>query len=116
MSAQPALERLRTALRDAMRNRDRAATTALRSVLAAVDNAGAVPLGETDRAGAIEQAARGAFATEAPRRELTATDIERIIDAEINERRDAAAGMRAHGQDARAALLDAEADAIAAAR
>jgi uncharacterized protein YqeY len=36
-------DRLHRALRDAMRARDRVAASALRSALAALDNAGAVP-------------------------------------------------------------------------
>ena len=38
-------DRLRRTLRDAMRARDTGATSALRSALAAIDNAGAVPPG-----------------------------------------------------------------------
>jgi hypothetical protein len=38
-------DRLHQALRDAMRARDRVAASALRSALAALDNAGAVPPG-----------------------------------------------------------------------
>ncbi|MFD0328421.1 hypothetical protein ACFQZC_09725 [Streptacidiphilus monticola] len=49
--------RLRDALTDAMRARDKAAVGVLRATLAAIDNAEAVPLdGRAPRAGAIEQA------------------------------------------------------------
>ena len=49
-------DRLHRALRDAMRARDSVAASALRSALAALDNAGAVPAGQGPAAAGYEGA------------------------------------------------------------
>ncbi len=70
-----------------MKARDRVALAALRSTLAAIDNAEAV-----DRAGpvrerlAIEQTPVGVGAVEVPRRVLTEAEVEGIVRAEMAER------------------------------
>ncbi|WP_265444770.1 GatB/YqeY domain-containing protein [Flexivirga meconopsidis] len=103
--------RLRTDLRQAMRDRDSDRACTLRGALAALDNAEAVP---TDaRAGAIEQASVGAGSTEAVRRELGTDDIRAIFQAEISERRSAATDYESAAPD-HAAALRAEAETLSA--
>jgi 2'-5' RNA ligase len=82
-------DRLRTGLRHAMRARYRDAVAAIRSALAAVDNAEAVPLDPNDhrhRAGAIEGAAVGLGAAEVDRQSLTEADVVAIVTREVQER------------------------------
>ncbi|MFB7875388.1 GatB/YqeY domain-containing protein [Nocardia sp. NPDC056064] len=105
-------ERLRAGLKPAMKARDRGAVSALRSVLAAIDNAEAVDAGAV-KAGALEDSAVGLGAAEAPRRELTDDDIERIVRREIGERRDAAVEYDRLGAADRRDQLTAEADTLA---
>ncbi|WP_278255357.1 GatB/YqeY domain-containing protein [Nocardioides convexus] len=64
-------ERLRADLTAAMRRRDRAAVSTLRSVLATIANAEAVPVADTPAAteGPVAGAVVGLGAAEAPRRE-----------------------------------------------
>ncbi|MFE8947882.1 hypothetical protein [Streptomyces sp. NPDC007856] len=93
-----------------MRDRDKVAVSALRSTLAAVDNAEAVPVGSAELRGlAIELAPVGVGATEAARRELTEQHVTDIVRAEADERLTLAAQFTAPGQAARAAQLRAEA-------
>ncbi|MEV6275861.1 hypothetical protein [Nocardia sp. NPDC051832] len=106
-------DRLRAALTEAMKARDRVAAAALRSALAAIDNAEAVEVPEV-RAGAIEDSATGLGSAEVPRRDLSAGDIAAIVRAEIHERRSAAAEYESGGLLDRAGRLRAEADALAA--
>ncbi|RKN10902.1 hypothetical protein [Streptomyces radicis] len=96
-----------------MRARDKAAVSALRATLAAVENAEAVPLdGAGPVSGAIEDAPVGVGATEAARRELSEGDVADIVRAEAAERLDAAAGLTGHAD--RAARLRAEAAVLLA--
>ncbi|MEV0244855.1 hypothetical protein AB0I06_33795 [Streptomyces sp. NPDC050674] len=93
-----------------MRARDRAAVSALRSALAALDNAEAVaPDDSAPRAGALEQSPVGAGATEAARRELGERDVLDIVRAEATERLEAAAQLTAPAHADRAGRLRAEA-------
>jgi hypothetical protein len=103
--------RLRRALPEAMRARDKVAVSALRATLAALDNAEAVPLDDAALRGgsALEQSPVGVGATEAVRRELSEGDVERIVRAEAGERLEVAAGLTAPAHAERAALLRAEA-------
>ncbi len=102
--------RLRDALPAAMRARDRAAVSALRGALAALDNAGAVPVGETvPGAAALEASPAGAGATEADRRELSESDVLDIVRAEAAERLDAADRLTSPAHADRAARLREEA-------
>jgi uncharacterized protein YqeY len=73
------------ALTDAMRARDRDAVSALRSALAAVANAEAVPIDTVPGAGAAESAAVGVGAADAPRRELGEDDVRSVLAAEVAE-------------------------------
>lgn len=99
-----------------MKERDAVAVGALRTALAAVDNAEAVapPGGPAPLIdGVIAGAATGVGATEAVRRELTEDEVAAIVRAEIDARRSAAADYEAAGHPARAARLSAEADTLA---
>jgi uncharacterized protein len=77
----PLRTRLRAALLEARRARDAETVSTLRTALAALENAEAVPTAA--RAGAIEQAPVGAGAAEAARRVLSDADELEILDEEI---------------------------------
>ena len=88
MSASPASglrDRMAAALTAAMKARDRVAVAALRSALARVANAEAVHIDTVPRAGALHDAAVGAGAADAPRRELTEADVREVVEAEVAE-------------------------------
>ncbi|MFB7737122.1 hypothetical protein ACFC08_22595 [Streptomyces sp. NPDC056112] len=96
-----------------MRARDKAAVSALRSTLAAFDNAEAVPVGETGTRGlALEQSPVGAGSTEALRRELTENDVADIVRAEAAERLEAAAQLTTPAHADRATRLREEASVL----
>ncbi|MFI5783026.1 hypothetical protein [Nocardia sp. NPDC051570] len=109
----PLRARLRAALSVAMKRRDRVAAAALRSALGAIDNAEAVDAAEVN-AGAIETSAVGLGVAEARRRELTESDIERIVRAEADERVTVAKEYDSLGRADRADQLRAEAAALIA--
>jgi len=108
-------QQLRAALPAAMKSRDRAAMSALRATLAAIDNAEAVaPAGGEVRGQAIEQVAIGVGATEVARRALTDIEVEEIVRTELAERETAAAAYDRAGRSERAEQLRSEARALAA--
>jgi uncharacterized protein YqeY len=103
---------LRHALKTAMRSRDTAAVTALRSALAAIDNAEAISsdapathIGDGPIAGAVN----GLGGSEAARRELTEPEIIELVAAQARERDDAADEYQRLGQHDAADRLRAEA-------
>ena len=109
--------RLRDALPAAMKARDGAAVTALRSALAAIDNAEAVEpapgrsllaAGHADLAGTVA----GLGAAEVERRHLQEAEVEQIVQAEVADRRAAADAYERAGQAERAGRLRAEADVL----
>lgn len=108
---------LRAALTDAMRARDPVATAALRSAVAAIDNAEAVdpdaaPVAtatSADVAGGVA----GLGAAEVARRTLDEAEVLRVVRAEVDERQVAAADYERLGRADHAARLRAEAAAIA---
>ncbi|MFD3704619.1 hypothetical protein ACFWUP_15875 [Nocardia sp. NPDC058658] len=106
-------ERLRSALKPAMKARDRDAVSAIRSALASIDNAEAVDAGEV-KAGALEDSPVGLGAAEVSRRDLTDVEIEAIVRHEIDERRVAATEYDRLGATDRRDRLTAEADALTA--
>jgi uncharacterized protein YqeY len=106
-------ERLRAALPAAMKERDLALVSALRATLAALDNAEALPAEEHGSL-ALEQTPVGVGAREAARQELSGADEERLVRAEIDERRTAAQIYEQGGQPERALRLRQEVDALAA--
>lgn len=98
-----------------MKARDRAATSALRATLAAIDNAEAVTPEESTQGGlAIEQVALGVGATEVARRALTEHEVEQIVRAEVAERETAAEQYDRAGHPDRAEQLRSEARALVA--
>jgi uncharacterized protein YqeY len=107
----PLRDRLRAAVPAAMKARDRRTALALRSALAAIDNAEAVEIGDV-RAGAIELSPVGLGAAEVARRELTEDEVVAIVRGEVEERRAAAVAYEAAGRGDKAAELTAEADAL----
>ncbi|MGX1972040.1 hypothetical protein [Streptomyces kronopolitis] len=93
-----------------MRARDKAAVSALRATLAALDNAEAVPVDEAELRGmALEHAPAGVGVTEAARRELSERAVADIVRAEVTERLDAATQLSAPVHADRVARLHAEA-------
>ena len=77
----PLRARLRAAMLDARRARDAETTATLRTALAALENAEAVP--SDVAAGALEDASVGAGTTEVDRRRLSDADERAVLDAEI---------------------------------
>lgn len=103
--------RLRSALTAAMRAREADAVSAIRSAMAAIDNAEAVPVEVAPAAGAIEASALGVGAAEAPRRTVEADEQQAIVRAEVAERLVAAEQIEAT-DPVRAEHLRAGADAL----
>ena len=109
--------KLRTALTAAMKRRDAAAVSALRSALAAIDNAEAVDPAHAPAPGTsatIAGAVAGLGAAEVPRRQLAEAQVEAIIRTEIADRLHAAEQHDALNIPERAARLRAEAGALKA--
>lgn len=110
-------ERLRAALPAAMKARDAVAVAALRSALAAIDNAEAVGAalappgaGSADVAGAV----LGVGAAEAERRSLTDAQVEELVRAEVADRQAAARQYEHAGHRQRAERLRGEAGVLGA--
>ena len=109
----PVRARLDAALREALRRQDRVGMSALRSVLAAIDNASASEADSaTKRAGAIEHATPFGRGSDVARRVLAHDDILRIARAEITERHQAADEYINLGATDRSTVLRAEAAII----
>jgi uncharacterized protein YqeY len=91
---------LRADLRTAMRERKTAEVTALRELIAAIDNAQAVPVG--DRHSTCVFHAFGDGASEVPRRVLGKEELRGVVETEIRSRSDAADDYRrlGHGDKA----------------
>lgn len=104
-------DRARASLRVAMRERDRESVAAVRGLLSAFDNAGAVP--HEMRAGAMEQAV-GLGRAEAERRDLTEADLTALALEEIREHRAAAEAAAARADAVTAASLQRQASCIEA--
>jgi uncharacterized protein YqeY len=109
-AAQALAARLRADLKAAMRARDALETGVLRELLAALDNAQAVPVDLSGRASAMQPFAAGT--AEAPRRTLSAADVARLVAAEAAGRAEAAAQFGALGHAAEAARLAREAPIV----
>jgi uncharacterized protein len=109
------IRELRQALAAALKARDAAAVSALRSALAAIDNAGAVNSAQAPRPdnGPIGGAVSGLGAGEVARRPLGPDDVRALVAAEIEHRRAAAREYAALGLCDRAERLQAEADLLA---
>ena len=108
MSASALKERLRADLKAAMRERKPDEVGVIRTLIAAVDNAEAVPMeGMADRLRAREEIG------EVVRRELDTTALDAVLAKEIGSRLTAAADYESHGRADDAARLRSEADLIA---
>lgn len=109
-------QRLRAALTRAMKERDAVAVSALRSAIAAIDNAGAADAPDAKAAsdGVIAGAMRGVGASEVPRRELSETEVASLVRHEIAQRETAAAEYARHGREDDAARLRAQIQVLAA--
>jgi uncharacterized protein len=100
---------LRNRLTAAMRARDRQTAGAIRSVLAALENAEAPP--ETPHGTRVATSEHVALATvglgagEAPRRLLSADDERIVVELEVAELRSASATLASAGRDERASEL-----------
>jgi uncharacterized protein YqeY len=110
----PLRQRLRAALPAALKARDRVAMAALRSTLAAIDNAEAVDRPDAaDRGLAIERSPVGVGAAEVERRALTVAQVEDIVRTEVAEREAAARDYERAGRLDRARQLRDEAGVLA---
>ena len=110
-------EELRRHLNQAMRDRDRVATAALRDAIAALDNAEAIDPGDDVTSAASEYVAGGVVglgAAEAERRVLDLVSQRAILRADMEARLDAAATYEHRGHPARGAQLRVEADVLRA--
>lgn len=107
---------LRRDLTAALKSRDRVAVAALRSALAAIENAEAIPADHpvpgTAGSGHIAGSTTGLGAAEADRRQLTEDDLLAIVEAEVHERSVSAAEYEQLGRDDHAQRLRAEADLL----
>lgn len=103
-------EQMKTDLRSAMKARATEDVVTLRSVLAAIDNAEAVPVAPTSSSVApvIGRSA------DVPRKVLSADDIRQLVQHEVDERRHASATYAQLGQAAEAERLQRAADLLAA--
>jgi uncharacterized protein YqeY len=109
------IDQLRAELLGARKRRDAVAVAALRSALAAIANAEAVPPSAHPVASSehVAGAATGLGAAEVPRRVLTPEDVAAILQNEVAERRHAATDYAALGRDAEAQRLRDEAAVLA---
>ena len=109
-------DRMRGALPGAMRARDGVAVAALRSALAAIDNAEAVDPGlapqPADGHEHLAGTVVGVGTTEAPRRALTDTEVAAIVRMEVDDRRSAAADYERRSRGDQAERLRREADVL----
>jgi uncharacterized protein YqeY len=110
-------QRLERALRTALKSRDRVAVSAVRSALAAIDNAGAVPPRPArafPSAGGpyVAGSAGGPGAGEAERRVLSEAEAADIVRAEIAERQAAAGDYERRERTDQASRLRREAQVL----
>ncbi len=103
--------RIRTDIRAAMSAKHMNEARVLRTLLAALDNAESHPVapGHTP----YTEYAFGDKGVEVERKVLTAEDVERILEAEHDERVTAAGELERHGKTAEASALRAEAALVA---
>lgn len=103
---------LRRALTDAMKSRNTELVSAVRSLLAAIDNAESAGI-QAPPAGAIESSTFGLGAADVPRRALTTADLETVFDGELAEREAGAASLEASQSSRVAAFRSATAELAA---
>jgi len=116
-SQQSVRDRLRAALPAALKARDADTVAALRTALAAIDNAEAVDPHEVGRRPALDprlgSASGNLAAGEAPPLELSEREMIRIVEREIAEHEGAAREYEHAGRDERALALRRQADVLA---
>lgn len=107
---------LKDSLREAMRARQTAAVSVLRTTLGALDNAEAAELKEAPAAqpGIIAGGVAGLGAGEVARRVLTPEEVDGVIRLELSERMAAAAELGALGRAEEAATLREQAQLLEA--
>ncbi|KAA0023632.1 GatB/YqeY domain-containing protein [Antrihabitans cavernicola] len=107
---------LRRDLTTAMKAKDRTAVAALRSALAAIDNAEAVPSDSLDAVATDGEHVAGAHvglgAADVARRVLTDGDVRSIIESEVHERDAAAEKYEAMDRADDALRLRSEGDVL----
>ncbi|MFD9962423.1 GatB/YqeY domain-containing protein [Amycolatopsis sp. NPDC058986] len=105
---------LRRGLTAAIKDRDRVAIAALRSALAAIENAEAIPVEQSQKVSGehVAGAAVGLGAAEVERRHLTEDDVREIVAREVGERTASAAEYERLGRGDDADRLRAEADVL----
>lgn len=108
--------RLRVELTARMRQRDRVAVATLRTALAALDNAEAVPVTPLPRTGdgPVAQAVLGVGAAEVERRALSEVDEVALVRAELASLDESVAELEALGRDDRAATAREQAHVLRA--
>jgi len=99
--------RLRDDLKTAMRTRNALDIAVLRVIIAALDNAQAVPLPEGRQRYVVREFGDGS--AEAPRLRLAEEDVRNLLIQEVRDREDAAAQFEDLGRADRAAALRLEA-------
>jgi uncharacterized protein YqeY len=105
---------LQSALLPAMRAGDKDTVAVVRSALAAIANAEAVPTTSTPVGeGPVAGAVTGLGSTEAPRRDLTPDEVREVVEHERQERVQAAEESEAGGLGEYAARLRTQAAALA---
>ena len=115
-SAEMLRTRLRRDLRAAMKAQRRDEMAALRTLIAAIDNAEAVEEASPEPRASSEHvvgAVRGVGAADATRRVLTERELERVVENELWERDAQAARLELLGRADEASRLRIEADVIA---
>lgn len=113
MNAQDLTDRLRADLKQAMRERDRPATRAIRRLMSAISNAEAVPQqGDIPPQVVNPGAPIVASRSDVPRAELAPQDITRVVAAEIRDLVSAIAEHDSHGLVERATELRREKDVL----
>lgn len=96
--------RLRADLLEAMAGGEQVRIRVIRTLLAAIDNASAVPTPSS----AFTVVGYG----DVPRRSMDRSEVEKVIGREIEERVTAAGEYRLHGKEAEAGILDEEVDIL----
>lgn len=104
-AARPFLERVRAELTQAMKDGANDRVSTLRMLVAAVDNAQAVPL-----EGAMTASVFGSDGVEPSRRSLTPAELDAVLLREVEARRAEAETLRRAGRVGAATAPDAEAD------
>jgi len=102
--------RLRADLKAAMRGRRVAEVKVLRGLIAAIDDAQAVPVGNLHETYVVR--AFGDPSVEVPRRDLGAEELRQLLESESRARLAAAEGYRAAGHHVRAEELTAAAKIV----